>query len=143
MTAIPGFVVVTALVGCGEPHSAVSGVIDVDPAVDRTQFVTLEIRVVAYDDDQPDARAHPDEPSPFADTVALEEITFPFEYELVEGAFYEWSKGWAVAWLSGRDDAEWVLGSEPFGAKRIELVEPGTKLAPTARDADVLIRPPQ
>jgi len=127
---------------CGDPHSVVSGRVTLDPNVFRTGYSTLEIRVVENHADQPDARVRPSEPAPFTTTVELEGLEFPHDYELVEDAFYEWNVGWAVAWLSQRGAPEpenWVLASEPFGATRIELVVPGSHLAPTATGADILV----
>ena len=131
---------------CGDPHTVVSGRVTLDPNVFRMGYSTLEIRVVEHHEDQPDARARPSEPTPFSTTVELEGLVFPHDYELVEDAFYEWNVGWAVAWLSQRGAPEpenWVLASEPFGATRIELVVPGKHLAPTAEDADILVREPE
>lgn len=136
-----------ALLGaCGEPHSVVSGRVTLDPNVFHTGYSTLEIRVVEYDEDEPDVRMRPREPAPFSDTVELEGLVFPYDFELVEPAFHDWSVGWAVAWLSQRGAADptlWALASEPFGATRIEFVVPGSHLAPLADDADIVVLPPE
>ncbi|HWB74605.1 MAG TPA: hypothetical protein VG755_06610 [Nannocystaceae bacterium] len=131
---------------CGDPHSVVSGRVTLDPNVFRMGYSTLEIRVVEHHDDEVDARARPSAPTPFMTTLELEGLEFPYDYELVEDAFYEWDVGWAVAWLSQRgapEPEDWVLASEPFGATRIELVVPGKHLAPTAEGADVLVLEPE
>ena len=62
--------VVMSVAACGEAKSSVSGTVDVDAEVEASSYWTLEIRAVAYDADQPDARARPLEDSPFHESVA-------------------------------------------------------------------------
>ncbi|MBC8068830.1 MAG: hypothetical protein IAG13_10900 [Deltaproteobacteria bacterium] len=130
------------LAACGESQSTIRGEIQLDRSVDPNQFVTLEIRAVPYDPDEPDARARPDEPPPFSESVVLVDTEFPYEFEMVEDAFHDWHKGWAVAWLTYREGGGWVLATEPFGAIRIDLVAPAPALAPQTDDADLVIRTP-
>ncbi len=130
--------------GCGSPKSTISGEIALGGGIEPSSYITLEIRAVEYVDDH-DARTRPLELSPFAESIDVEGLEFPYAFELVEGEFHAWSRGWAVAWLSQRGELgpnDWVLDAEPFGATRIELVEPGTHLAPVADDAMVIIHAP-
>jgi hypothetical protein len=127
---------------CGDSHSSVSGTVELEPHVEPSHYATLEIRAIEFDPDQPDARTEPVELSPFRESLPLEELQFPHDFTMIEGAFDEWSQGWVVAWLSQREGSEWVLTTEPFGAKRIDLVAPGPHLAPETSGVDVIIRLP-
>ena len=131
-----------ALAACGESRSSISGEIELDRQLDPNQYPTLEIRAVPYDPNEPDARTEPDEPPPFTESVELVDTEFPYHFEMVEDAFHGWHKGWAVAWLTYREDTEWVLAGEPFGAIRIDLVAPAPGLAPQTEDADLVVRVP-
>lgn len=127
---------------CGESRSTVSGEVVLDPRVNPSMYRNLEIRAVPYDPDAPDARTKPEEPPVFAESVPLADVDFPYAFAMEAPAFHGWRKGWAVAWLTPHDDAQWVLTREPFGAIRIELVEPAARLAPQTSDADVRIDAP-
>ncbi len=124
------------LSACSDPQPYVAGEVTLGD-VDRSQWTTLEIRVLSEKFD-PDVLTPPVELEDLPGTSELlSEIRWPHAYRIPGPGLP--SHGLVLAWLTNEDEALWPGDGEPVNTARFELCDCQTHTPPFAEDVYVEI----